>query len=62
MSSWFGLFRGKPKWYLPIGWVRRWIINVYYKKYNILKKIKGATKVNNDAKEHNEIMERIGLL
>lgn len=62
MSSWFGWFRGKPKWYLPIGWVRRWIINVYYKKYNILKKIKGATKVNNDAKEHNEIMERIGLL
>ena len=61
MYGWFAWFRGKPKWYLPIGWVRRWIVNWKYKRESIFQKIKGAVIANEDSLEHNEIMKKIGL-
>lgn len=61
MYGWFAWFRGKPKWYLPIGWVRRWIVNWKYKRESIFQKLKGAVIANEDSLEHNEIMKEIGL-
>lgn len=62
MSSGCGWFKGKPKWMLPWGWVKRAYIQVRYKKDLIGDKLSGTLSDSREGKEHYMLMKMIGLI
>ena len=62
MCNTCGWFKGKPKYMLPWGWIKRLYLNVRYKKDLIKDKLSGALSESNERKKHYEVMSMIGLI